>query len=102
MGQESARVVKVRYLDVGDPVSLLVAEAFHGEEMSRAKDAALARLGITRRPGESHLQAWLRAMAEENGVPHRVPADPRLVDAVLASPGARRFLWWLAGGSSRQ
>ena len=60
------------------------------------KDMALYLLGVTRGPSETHLVAWLRAMSDENRLPHTTAAAQRLVEAVLSDPVLLRFVRWLA------
>lgn len=91
---KSQAPVKLRFFDVNAADSLLHA-AFSPEDNKRIKDKVLANLGITRRDGESYLDAWLRAMAEENGLPVGRPAHRALVDAIMFS-SAQKFVWFLA------
>ena len=90
--------VTLRWIDVDRTVAdMLLAEALGGQEATQgAKDKALARLGITRAEGERPLAAWLRTMAEENGLPVAVPAVPELRRALESTAGAMRFVFWLA------
>jgi hypothetical protein len=74
----------------------LLAEAFGQDTAQAIKDKALARLGIARAEGEKPLTAWLRVMAEENGLPVAVPTVPELRNAVESTAGAMRFVFWLA------
>ena len=91
--------VKLRYLEVS-PKGLadeLADSAFHPAETRDAKAQILKeRLGIEVKPGETPLEAWLRAMAEENGLPVQTPAHPAIREAILFNPEAIRFIWWLA------
>jgi hypothetical protein len=59
------------------------------------KDSALAKLGIERQPGQTHLAAWTLAMCLENGLPAELPSTA-IGDAVLESAAVRSFVWWLA------
>jgi len=90
--------VTLRWIDVDRAIGdMLLAEALGGQDATQgAKDKALARLGITRAEGERPLTAWLRAMAQENGLPVAVPSVPELRRAVENTPGAMRFVFWLA------
>lgn len=90
--------ITLRWIDVDRVVGdMLLAEALGGQDVTQgAKDKALARLGITRAERERPLTAWLRVMAEENGLPVAVPAVPELRRAVEESAGVMRFVFWLA------
>jgi hypothetical protein len=89
--------VSLRWIDVDDIVGVsLLAEAFGKDILQETKDKALTKLGITRAEGEKPLTAWLRAMAEENGLPVAAPAAPELRRAVEESAGVMRFVFWLA------
>jgi len=89
--------ITLRWLDVDDILrDSLLAEAFGQGVTQTLKDKALAHLGIARTAEEKPLTAWLRAMAEENGLPTAVPAVPALRNAVESSAGALRFVFWLA------
>ncbi len=89
--------VTLRWIDVDKIIGeLLLAEAFGQDTAQEFKDKALARLGIAKAAGEKPLTAWLRTMAEENGLPVAVPATPELRRAVEESAGAMRFVFWLA------
>jgi hypothetical protein len=61
---------------------------------------ALEHLGIVPRDGEWPLEAWLRVMCEENGLPYTLPVPRELANAILYSR-AQRFLWFLAGGRAQ-
>ena len=88
--------ITLRWFDVDKILrDSLLAEAF-GHDTQEIKDKVLARLGIARAEGEQSLPAWLRVMAEENGLPVAVPAVPELRRAVESTAGAMRFVFWLA------
>jgi hypothetical protein len=91
------KFITLRWIEVdtilGDS---LLAEAFGQDTMQAIKDKVIARLSIARAEGEKPLTAWLRSMAEENGLPVAVPAVPALRRAVEESAGAMRFVFWLA------
>lgn len=87
----------LRWIDVDAILGeSLLAEAFGQDTAQAIKDKALARLNIARAEGEKPLTAWLRSMAEENGLSVAVPAVPALRRAVEESAGAMRFVFWLA------
>ena len=91
------RSVTLRWIDVDNVIGeSLLAEAFSKDTLQATKDKALTRLGIARAEEEKPLTAWLRAMAEENGLPIAVPAVAELRRAVEESAGALRFVFWLA------
>jgi len=91
------RCVTLRWIDVDNIIGeSLLAEAFGKDTLQATKDKALTKLGITRTEGEKPLIAWLRTMAEENGLPVTVPAVAELRRAVEESAGAMRFVFWLA------
>jgi hypothetical protein len=89
--------ITLRWIDMDEALGeALLAEAFGQDSPQEFKDKALAQLGITRAAGEQPLTAWLRVMAEENGLPVAVPAVPVLKDAVENTAGVMRFVSWLA------
>jgi len=89
--------VTLRWIDVDQILGQsLLAEAFGQDTAQEFKDKALARLGIAKAAGEKPLTAWLRVMAEENGLPVAVPAAPELRRAVEESVSTLRFVFWLA------
>jgi hypothetical protein len=89
--------ITLRWIDVDKILGeSLLAEAFGQDSTREFKDRVLAYWGITRAEGEKPLAAWLRAMAEENGLPVAVPAVPELRNAVESTAGAMRFVFWLA------
>ena len=91
------RCVTLRWIDVDNIIGeSLLAEALCKDTLQATKDKALIKLGIPRTEGEKPLIAWLRTMAEENGLPVAVPAVPELRRAVEESAGAMRFVFWLA------
>ncbi len=89
--------ITLRWIDVDNILGeSLLAEAFGQDAAQEFKDKALARLGIVKAAGEKPLTAWLRTMAEENGLLVAVPAAPELRRAVEESVSALRFVFWLA------
>lgn len=96
MGEKS---IKIRWIETGDLMikTELLATAIMGQpvELSATKAKALGRLGIHVREGEEPLDAYIRAMCEENGVPYTIPAPTEISDAITYSE-ASRFVWWLA------
>lgn len=91
---ETDTEVKLRFFDLPAGDSLLL-DAFNPSESRALKLRALARLGITPREGESPLDAWCRAMAEENDLPVQKPAHSAISQAVLFS-SAQKFVFFLA------
>jgi len=91
------RCITLRWIDVDNVIGeSLLAEAFSKDTLQATKDKALTKLGIARAEEERPLTTWLRAMAEENGLPVAVPAVAELRRAVEESAGAMRFVFWLA------
>lgn len=91
------KCVTLRWIDVDNIIGeSLLAEAFGKDSLRSTKEKALTKLGIARAEGEKPLIAWLRTMAEENGLPVTVPAVPELRRAVEESASAMRFVFWLA------
>ena len=91
--------VRLRYLEIITKglMNEVVDSAFRPGVTQAAKIKILReKLGIEVKPGETPLEAWLRAMAEENGLPVQTPAHPAIREAILFDPDARRFVWWLA------
>jgi hypothetical protein len=88
--------ITLRLFDVDTIIGdSLLAEA-RRNTLDKIKDRVLQSMGITRKEGEKPIEAWLRAMAEENGLPFSLPVVPELREAVKGSPQAMRFLFWLA------
>lgn len=88
--------VRVRFLEI-DGNTLrggLTADSVHGGDVH--KDQVLGRLGIEREAGESHLSAWLRVTAEENGLPVLQPCHREISDLLLNDAALSRFMWFLA------
>lgn len=87
--------VKVRFLSTSKDAMMqsIVAEALtHRDDH---KDAILKQLGMQRQEGESHLHAWLRNLAQENGVDiDEVRAAVRELTATDAE--LCRFIWIIA------
>src|SRR3990167_3629760 len=84
--------VRLRYLSVdGDSaVSSLLLSVEHSRDIAVR---LLDKLGIALGDGEKPIQAWLRAMAEENGLPTSIPVDRRLGRAIAEDVDASRFLF---------
>lgn len=93
--EDDSRVIKLRYLDLsGDwVVQDAIQDAVWQLDPTAKKDGALARLGIERQEGQSHLQAWLLAMCRENGLPEKLPCYE--IGDVLTGD-VQAFVWWLA------
>lgn len=91
--------MKLEWLNTTERESLdmLYAEAANSPGVAKAKEKALAALKIERREGEGYLRAWVRAMAERNGIPLE---DGRpcleIGHAVEASAELSRWVFWLA------
>ena len=84
--------VKLHYLDTSKELaaeSLLI----DGDEL---KDKILARLGIDRRQGESHVDAWGRHLHEINGLEFSKPYHETIKDAIMSDSSAFRFMFVLA------
>ena len=60
------------------------------------KRIVVENLEITIQADEKPVEAWLRHLAEINNIPVTTPCDPRVKDAVLASPEARKFLFFIS------
>lgn len=60
------------------------------------KRAAVENLGITIQTDEKPVEAWLRHLAEINNIPVTKPCDPKIKDAILGSPEARKFLFFVS------
>lgn len=84
--------VKLHYLDTSKELateSLLL----EGDEL---KDRILARLGIERKDGESHCDAWGRHLHEINGLEFSKPYHESIKDAIFSDSSALRFMFVLA------
>ena len=89
--------ITLRLIDVDHIIGdSLLAESLGKNPLNETKDKVLKFLGITKKEGEKPIEAWLRAMAEENGLPVSRPVVPELREAVEEFPQAMRFLFWLA------
>jgi len=92
---DAVEPIALRYIDIGSDLLCKTLLAPSGTARAAAL-RALDRLGIAPRAGEGALDAWLRVMAQDNGLPVTRPAHRRLVDAVLSDAGAARFMFALA------
>jgi len=86
--------VKVRYFDFSPDLAMKSSLLLPKEEAHSLKLRTLSKLGIVPRQGETPLVAWLRAMAEENGLPVTRPAHPALANCITGAVG--RFVFFLA------
>ena len=87
--------VRLRYLSMDGEaaVSSLLLSVEHSRDVAIR---LLDKLGIALGDGEKPIYAWLRAMAEENGLPVSIPVDKRLGRAIGEDVNASRFLFVLA------
>jgi hypothetical protein len=88
-------VVKLRWINCSQDVavhSLLLGK----KDSEEVRTKVLARLGIVRHAEESFLQAWTRAMCEENGFPVEYPVCAELREAIEWNPEVMRFVFFLA------
>jgi len=92
--------MKLRYVEV-DPQAVAELSHWSTGELQRASDEALEDLGIGRRPEESYLKAWSRAMLAENGYEDTQENRERLVVQIKGNPDAMLFVWAL-GTQERQ
>lgn len=60
------------------------------------KDRILAKLGITRNEGESHVDAWGRHLHEINGLQFTKPYHKSIVDVISSDRSILRFMFLLA------
>lgn len=88
--------VRFKVLDLPESVvgECLLVEGGYGSDDHKAK--LLKRLGVERLDGEGYLAAWLRHIAETNGLPVTVPAHPDIADAICMDRDASRIMWILA------
>lgn len=88
--------IRVRWLDCAPDLlrdSLLVEAV---QKHVGHKDLVLSKLGIQRHEGETYLQAYIRAMHEENGLEPQLPAARAIRDALETNAGAMRLVFVLA------
>lgn len=85
--------VTVRYLDMS-PDTAIRSSLLPQDQADALKAKALSALGIEPLDGETPLDAWLRTIAVENGLPVTRPAHPAIAQAI--SGPALRFMWFLA------
>ena len=91
-GFEGISIVKLDMLRVGPEdikAALLTSDTTY-------KVKAVEKLGIEIHEGETPLQAWLRYIAEENGLLNTLPCDPKIKDAIYASPEALKFMFYIS------
>lgn len=88
--------IEIRYFDIDSEAALLGDALLPRDRMDAFKRKAVEQLGITIREGETPLQAWMRAMHEENELPYSQPAHRAISDAVIQNAGPFRFMWALA------
>ena len=79
-----------------DTRGAFLLEAFAPEDIATLKQKALDLMGIARADGESHLDAYLRYLAEINGLPVMKPAHPDIADMCGGNRDIARTLWFLA------
>ena len=60
------------------------------------KQEALERMDITRDPGDSPLEAYMKHIHAINDVPYEVPANPDITNAILLDGNAMRTIFFLA------
>lgn len=87
--------VNLRYFNV----DLIMKDSLAAQALGSIDDLkhrALDRLGIDRQGEETPCDRWMRAMAEENSLPVRKPAEMALADAIMSTKQAFRFMFWLA------
>jgi hypothetical protein len=92
--------VKLRWVARPNPIEMgdLVAACWEDPDPSRrAKEVALAHLGISVQPNETPLQAWVDAMCALNGF-DRDPYSMAIGDVLVAIGGVDvlDFVLWLA------
>lgn len=95
---EEPRSVTVRGIAGWTPTTateLAHAEALLGRPTPVA--GLLRALEVEPQPGEPPLEAWLRAQAERNGLPHQLPAHPRLAETIASDGDLLQLIWTLAG-----
>ena len=93
----STDALTLRFLDLSDDAirGELLLTASNRSTLDDTKLRALHKLNIEPAADERPLSAWLRVMAEENGLPVQRPAHPDLANAAMA-PRVARFVWFLA------
>ena len=74
----------------------LALDTFAPDKAKALKRKALDAMGITKMPMENFLDAYLRHIAEINGLPVTKPAHPDIVDICFAVDAIRRTVWLLA------
>lgn len=93
--EKDEATIKLRWMEVSDILgNSLVVDALYGIDDLKLK--ALSKLGIEPLEGEKPMQAWTRAMCEENGVEHTTPVCVEIREAIMWTPGAMKFMFWLA------
>jgi hypothetical protein len=91
--------MKLRYVEI-DPEIIVELPDWNKAEIERESDQTLKDLGINRQPDESHLNAWARAMLEENGCKDNAENRNGLIEAIRQDTNALRFVW-VFGGEER-
>ena len=91
--KRSDDTVVIRYISLTDDELAAQLMTPESEDYLRRKWGVLREMGIAGNQG-TPMEAYLRAMHEENGLPYSMPAHPAIADA-LGVDGFR-FLWWLA------
>lgn len=87
--------VKIEYIALSGQEtasSLLLS----GETETQIKDKFLAKMNITRKEGESHVDAWGRHLHEINELEFTKPYHPAIKDAIMGDRDAHRFMFFLA------
>ena len=92
MTEQETKITKLQMIDIDGDIlgkSLLVEGDDH-------KRIAVERLGIEIQEGEKPINAWLRHLAEINGLPVMTPCHPRIKDAIYASMETMKFMFFIS------
>jgi len=94
----AGKEITVDWLAFGpdEKAALLLLDAADPDLATRKKWEHLAELGVSQQGDETPAQAYLRHLAEINGLGNTIPAHPALVQVIAAHRGAYWFLFWLS------
>jgi hypothetical protein len=93
--------MKLRYIEISPQIITELPE-WSPAEIERESELTLKDLGIRRQPDESYLNAWARAMLEENGCEDNPESRQRLTEAIPQDSDVLRFVWVLGGQERSQ
>jgi len=93
--------MKLRYIEISPEIIAELPE-WSPAQIEHESELTLKDLGIRRQPDESYLNAWARAMLEENSCKNNSENRQRLIEAIRQGGDVVRFVWVLGGQERSQ